>query len=335
MICYIKDRMSFSIKCYGQATGEYIPHSINNDVSTLTISTKGRHNAPAIQAGDFVFADDYMGLLTESTPEQKWGVKLTCERMEQLFDREVFVDDDTPENGVEPFLQRQIEKHFVQVPDAMYGMPYISVHAMTTTLLNIKPDTDGTFWNVTNYIDKIRAAANIFVEFIAKNNTLHVNILRRDVGSHNVDLNTSLFELLEESYTIDQVGRITCFAQDTQAYHDWYLLQDGSIADAYTLVNRVRGRWLNMVVDAEEDAAMEVAAVFRKNMYSHLIQFASRYEFDYCDALRIITRNGKVFHSYISTIHKQTGSSRIVYTAGELRLLLDEKLNKALSNKGG
>ena len=141
------------------------------------------------------------------------------------------------------------------------------------------------------------------------------------------------YEILEESFAHEAIGKITTVAEDTGARRDWYLLKDGTITNTYTDENRVDGTWEVLSVSEAANAAQEVKNKFTENSDSHLIEFACGKDYEFYDNLTIRTKEGRVLNSYISAIRKSSERTKTVYKSGDLRIMLDEKINMRLGGK--
>ena len=88
-----------------------------------------------------------------------------------------------------------------------------------------------------------------------------------------------------------------------------------------------------MCIRDRAKAADEVRSKFRENSDSHLIEFACSKEYGFYDNLVIRTKNGRTLTSYISAVRKNNAQSKTIYKSGELRIMLDEKLNIRFGGK--
>ena len=135
------------------------------------------------------------------------------------------------------------------------------------------------------------------------------------------------YEILEESFAHEAIGKITTIAEDAGARQDWYLLTDGTVTNTYTDENRVDGTWEILNVSEAANAAEEVKNKFAENSDSHLIEFACNKDYAFYDDLIVRTKEGQVLTSYISAIRRSSDRNKNVYKSGELRIMVDEKLN--------
>lgn len=195
------------------------------------------------------------------------------------------------------------------------------------------PDVENGVWNVKSYLSKVRRLYNIHTSYSVVNGGLVMRLFHRDRQTHKVFLDLSDFEVLEESFAHEAIGKITTIAEDTGARREWYLLTDGTITNTYTDENRIDGTWEVLNVSEAANAAEEVKNKFAENSDSHLIEFACSKEYAFYDNLLVRTKEGRVLNSYISAVRKSNDQKKTVYKSGELRIMLDEKLNMLLGGK--
>lgn len=325
-IAYIKDKKTFKTKMQASVKYDATLKSIYDEVTTVEL------NDGSFDKGDFIIVDGFVGIIDE-IDRGKGLCKLTCSDIVTLFRRDMFPVADTPINGIEGFIKRQIDQNFTNVDDQAYRLPWLNVVGVTETPSDMQPDIENGLWNIKSFIAKARRLQNVFVDFTVNKNTLFVKIERRGRQTHNIDLTTSDYEVLEDSRSEQQIGRVTAYAEDTGEYSDWYRLKDARIVREYTTEARAAGKWEKLNVQSAENVETEVRNRFAQNSYSHLMEFATKREFGFYDKVLLRTKNGEVLESYISAVRKKSSDTRTIYKTGEARLMLDEKLNILLGGK--
>lgn len=323
MITYIRDRHTFALKHHATAlTYDMIVQSIYDEVSDFKI----RGKESSAKAGDFFFADGFFGIIKEADTNRE-TLDITCSDIDTLFSRDIPDDPGAVRGSIEQYIKSLIDKYYVNLTDAVYATPYLTVIAATSTAGSALPDVENGVWNVKSYLSKVRRLYNIHTSYSVVNGGLVMRLFHRDRQTHKVFLDLSDFEVLEESFAHEAIGKITTTAEDTGARQDWYLLTDGTITNTYTDENRVDGTWEVLNVSEAANAAEEVKNKFAENSDSHLIEFACSKEYSFYDNLIVRTKEGQVLSSYISAIRKSSDRKKTVYKSGELRIMLDEKLN--------
>ena len=215
----------------------------------------------------------------------------------------------------------------MNLSDAVYATPFLTVVASTSTVGSALPDVENGVWNVKSYLSKVRRLYNIHTSYSVVNGGLVMRIYHRDRQTHKIFLDLSDYEILEESFAHEAIGKITTIAEDAGARQDWYLLTDGTVTNTYTDENRVDGTWEILNVSEAANAAEEVKNKFAENSDSHLIEFACNKDYAFYDDLIVRTKEGQVLTSYISAIRRSSDRNKNVYKSGELRIMVDEKLN--------
>lgn len=321
MITYIRDRHTFALKRHATAlTYDMTVQSIYDEVSDFKI--RGNESS----AGDFFFADGFFGIIKEVDKDRE-TLDITCSDIDTLFSRDIPDDPGTVGGSIEQYIKLLIDKYYVKLSDAVYATPYLTVIAATSTVGSALPDVENGVWNVKSYLSKVRRLYNIHTSYSVVNGGLVMRIFHRDRQTHKIFLDLSDYEVLEESFAHEAIGKITTIAEDTGARQDWYLLTDGTVTNTYTDENRVDGTWEVLNVSEATNAAEEVKNKFAENSDSHLIEFACSKEYNFYDNLIVRTKDGQVLSSYISAIRKSSDRNKNVYKSGELRIMLDEKLN--------
>lgn len=323
MITYIRDRHTFALKHHATAlTYDMTVQSIYDEVSDFKI----RGKESSAKAGDFFFADGFFGIIKEVDKDRE-TLDITCNDIDTLFARDIPDDPGTVGGSIEGYIKSLIDKYYVNLSDAVYATPFLTVVASTSTVGSALPDVENGVWNVKSYLSKVRRLYNIHTSYSVVNGGLVMRIFHRDRQTHKIFLDLSDYEVLEESFAHEAIGKITTIAEDTGARQDWYLLTDGTVTNTYTDENRVDGTWEVLNVSEATNAAEEVKNKFAENSDSHLIEFACSKEYNFYDNLIVRTKDGQVLSSYISAIRKSSDRNKNVYKSGELRIMLDEKLN--------
>lgn len=329
MIAYVRDRRTFKLKHHAAVLNyDMTVQSIYDEVSDFAI--KGKEDS--VQAGDFLFAGGFCGIV-KGTDKDRDMLNITCDDIGTLFSRNISDTPGTIGGSVEGYIKAIVDQHYVNQSDVIYATPYVTVITETSTAGDALPDIEDGTWSVKSYLSKARRLYNIHTSHSVVNGKLVMRIFRRDRRMHKVFLNLSDFEVLEESFAHDAIGKITTIAEDTGGKKEWYLLQDGTITNTYAEKNRVDGTWEVVRISEAAKAAEEVQNRFKENSDSHLIEFACSKEYDFYDDLIIHTETGRVLTSYITAIRRSDARGKNVYKSGELRIMFDEKYNIRFGGK--
>ena len=323
MQVYFFDKSTFALKHYEDAlTYNCVFKSINEENTTITV--KGKRGA--VNAGDFVFVESNVWIVRNA--EENDGIlSLVCESALNLFDRDIATTPPAMGASLENYVQSIIQTEFKSNSDVIYAKPFINTKVNTNTTGATMPEVDNGAWNFKSYLETLRRINAIHVDFSVSNKKLLITIYKKPSVTKNIFLQLSSFEVVNETYSRNAVGKITTKIKDTETIKDWYLLTDGSITNTYTADNRVDGEWIYLEVANAEDEQEKVENEFAKNSDSHLIEFYSTEDFEFCDNLLIRTDKGVILKSYVSSISKSDTDDRKLYKSGELLTTLTEKLN--------
>lgn len=324
---YFKDIKTFKTKSAAISENySIVEGSIYDDLSTITVE----YNTD-ISDNDIVFNNNgYIGIVRDS---EKQGnlLQLNCENIVNIFNRDVIYDNTKPTAGIEEYLKNELLKNFVNLSDKKFTFEYLNISADSTTLKTAIPDTDNGICNFKSYIGKIRRLYNIFVEFEVTHTVLNVNIIKRDENTKQLVLNNTSVTIEEETFSQTNIAKITSYLKDTGISKDWYLLEDGSVTNKRTALNRVDGEWIILQVSNAAEIEDEVKNKFKENSYSHKIVFSvksSEARFNFYDNLKI-ELNKKIYKSYIAT--KTVNSNGLTqYQCGELRTTLTDKIKELI-----
>lgn len=330
MVAYIRDRRTFAVKHYA-SVWDWDLALASTEAETSRLMVQGGNTS--VSPGDFLFYGDYQGIIQEVDVGEE-SLDITCQPMDSLFARELLLDCTQAEGTIEEKIQSWVQQAFVDQEDVLYQLPFLQVIPQTATQGDTLPDVeeDG-IWSIEGYLSKVRQLHQIYTAYSVNGNQLVMRIFHRQPARHQVFLSLSGVQTLEESFAQETIGKITTKAEDTGQVQDWYLLTDGSITNTYTPNDRVEGSWEVLTISKEEEVADKVAEEFAGNTASHLIEFATDKRYELGDQVVIRTKKGLVVASSISSVRREKGRDQTVYKSGELRLMLDEKLNKKLGGK--
>ena len=161
MICFIKDKKTFTTKAMETAVDYEIKESIYDTVSTVTIPT------PKVlpEEGDFLMFDGnpFVGIIKEV--EIDGGeTELSVEQAVKLFSREMFYTS-ASYTYLEDYLESLIDTNYTNCTDEVYEVPFLSVTAASHTSGNCKPDLEDNVYDIKSYItlDALNAVYDVSV----------------------------------------------------------------------------------------------------------------------------------------------------------------------------
>lgn len=311
LLGYVKSRSTFKQTHKLQIVDfDYCINSAYENVSMFIVM--GEHSG---LEDSFFVCDEFFGVITSCTPD-KGLTTIQCAKIVTIFGRQLVLTEG--ESYIEDFMKRVIEDEFKNLSDSVYAMPYINVTITSHTAYS-RPVNDNKIWQLEKYISRVKRLFDIYTDITVDNNTLQVTIGHRDVPTHNVDFNTSTFELISETYSSEAVSKISVVGEG--AITDYYLFDDGTYGTDPTQGTRVKGKW------EFRESADNIGYVFASNMDSHLIQFRSFKRFEFGDKL-CIRSNGRVTYTYINQILRDSKDDRYLYKTGQITETASETISE-------
>ena len=311
LLGYVKSRATFKQTHKLQIVDfDYCINSAYENVSMFIVM--GEHSG---LEDSFFVCDEFFGVITSCTPD-KGLTTIQCAKIVTIFGRQLVLTEG--ESYIEDFMKRVIENEFKNLSDSVYAMPYINVTITSHTAYS-RPVNDNKIWQLEKYISRVKRLFDIYTDITVNNNTLQVTIGHRNVPSHNVDFNTSTFELISETYSSEAVSKISVVGEGTIT--DYYLFDDGTYGTDPTQGTRVKGKW------EFRESADNIGYVFASNMDSHLIQFRSFKRFEFGDKL-CIRSNGRVTYTYINQILRDSKDDRYLYKTGQITETASETISE-------
>ena len=286
------------------------------DAMSLAVITKP---STLPNEGDIViFENGFIGIL-DSFSIKNNALTLNILQPESIFSRSMFFKNE-PFAYVEDYLASMISQNYTNQADVFYRMPYLNATAVTHTSANILPDIDDrNVFDIRNYAAKLRRAKNIRLLWTYSTNALNVGISVVVPTLRNIDMSYPLFLVEEEVFSSSAVGKITTFCEETQAYADWYIHEDGTINNDST-GTRVSGDWTVLAVNAADQIEASVVDEFAKTEYAHSVTFSctTDYPIEFLDRV-VISKNNRLYKSYVSAVTLASGSEHKRITCGELQ----------------
>lgn len=314
MIVYFKDKDSFTTNLVSVCLDWEIHQSIYDATSSVTILTP---STPPTE-GDFVLfdGDPYVGIVTEVELDTKETVVNMVQAV-NLFNRDLFYST-MSYTYLEDNLVNLIDTNYTNCTDAIYAKSFLSVSASSHTSGSCKPDLEDNQYTIMSYMSKLRRLKGIVGEWSFNRTSLNLNIYKKTFPSYNIDLSNPRYHVTEQTFSSQNVGKITVYCEENTSYYTYYLLTDGTVTTSYQTTNRVDGEWQTLIVAESADISDSVNDVFTQNYYSHRISFETDDSYDLYDQL-VIRTDGKVFDSYVSGVIKRKDSNRKTIECGELQ----------------
>lgn len=316
MVIYIKDKETYATKLMAVAVEYQIYRSIYDATTTVTIQAP----KTPLEEGDFLVIDgyNYVGILTEVDIDDNKAT-LSAVQGVNLFSREMFYSAQSY-TYLEDNLKDLLDANYTNCTDAIYKVPFLTVNALSHTNKRCKPDLEDNTYTLSSYMAKLRRLYNIVSEWEFSRTALVLNIYKKDFPTYNIDLSNPRFKVTEQTFSVQSVGKATVYCEETGAYSNWYLKTDGTVTQAYSVADRVKGDWVTLTVAEADDIEDTVRDAFAQNYYSHRITFQSAQDFELYDQL-VIRADNKIYRSYVSGIIERNDSAYTVIECGELQTL--------------
>lgn len=290
LIAYILDSLTLKIK----DLLEFELYEFKSDIDYDDKSSITVFKQPNALSGDYIICKCgkdtiFTGIFKEYETNSKTSeYKCTLLQKEQLFDRFVFIKNETliSSTGIEDFIAQTITDNWISSGDSKLDKEYLSVTALTHTKVYAKVSTtveltDGCF-NLKTYLGNALEYYGIKLAFKVSSTGLTVYILKDSATTYQINVNDSDISEYTETYAVEALAkllvRFDLKENDTiksSTNLEYYLLTDRSITTDKTASNRADGTVRSMVIEAESNEEMyqSVQDKFSDNSYSHKISF--------------------------------------------------------------
>lgn len=238
---------------------------------------------------------------------------------------------------LETYIKRLIEESFINEPDPMYAMPYITVYATgeTPVELSYMANEVFSFLDIIDlaYEKQIRFTFDISVFGITINifpaSPSHNNIFFED--GHNFLEDVTVSDEIVARVTVRRINNYDdgISIEEERDYY-WHL---GGTINNDPPVPRIKGIWDIVSVDDEDiDLILAAEESMIKNDEAVKITFFSDQVFSLWDYISCPVNN-EVITEAVTSCHIQLNDSRFLYTMGKLPTTLTEKFEQSAKDK--
>ncbi len=316
MQAYIKNRSDFKTsKMIDVSSYEMCVASISDVASRCIVN--GEYSGIE---NDFLIFDGSIFIIAACAPA-RGQTEIQCIDIVNLFDRDVIYE--SAGDHVEEWLAGIITDNYIDLTDTAYKMAYMTISYETETAF-VVPDVEKNTFNVKEYIRKIQRLKSLILEYTVTGDTLEIDIVVKSIPTHNVDFAMDSYNLSAETYSKNNVAKITTITEGTAT--DYYLFDDDTYSTNPAAGTRVTGEWITLYLADSADPALKVAETFAKNSSSHLVEFYSEKKFGLLDKLTIRSKD-RVLSSYVAAKIKRSGDNRYLYKSGELLTTASSKIS--------
>lgn len=335
MRAYIKRRGDFKTVMMGSAESWKIPvASAEGDTGQIVLG----EYASAEHTGNWLYIMGRIYLISQATPSNN-QFTATIADPATAFDRKA-VWPSTPAGTYGAFIKAALETDYLNCADAAYAVPYLQISNTDTTPL-ITPELDDTkLYKLSDIISSARRAG-VRIDFSIDGEKLSIDISTAAGATHNVSFNDGRAQLETETYSADNVAKVTVMQAQEKAEdadkdapteyiaYTYYLAADGSVSASVPSA-RAEGRWEYITCKADETPEDKAKELFAKNVDSYKIEFYSTRRYQLYDTVRL-RLHGDVFTTQITGITSTSGDDRYLYRCGELATTIQQKVKKSLS----
>ena len=316
-------------------------YDINIDEETNSNSIIKILKKTEAKAQDIVFIKKngeiiYWGIIDKIQNEDgKKSYEYTLKYITNMFDEKVEteyeegVEDLIRTTGIEDFLQKTIEDHFIKNKDTFINRTYLEVRTLTHTKLETSiTNIENGIYNLHTWMTNCTQKYDIVYNFFIENKKLIMTISKEQRNKELLNVKAQAISNYTEVFETKVISKVVVKIKDVKDRYILYLLNDRTTTEDMSNVNRAQGSTERIYVENQEDAKQSALDVFKQNSYSHMISFNMFNKYiNIGTPIAIKTKDSTILDTYISAI-KITQKKFIEYTCGNIRIKFIDKLLK-------
>lgn len=336
ILMWIFDFRDFTIK----DIVELSDYEINIDEETNITSLARVLKKTTAEAQDIIFIKKngkivYWGIIDKITNEDGNKVyEYTLKYITNMFDEEVEsnyekgVEDLIRTTGIEDFLQKTIEDHFINNEDDFVNKKYLEVRALTHTKLETSiTNIENGIYKFHTWMTNCTQNYDIVYDFFIENKKFIMTIAKKERQKELINVNAQPISNYTEVFETKVIAKVVVKTKEEGRYI-LYLLNDRTTTTDMNNKNRAKGTTKRVYTEKMEDARQTALDVFKQNSYSHNITFKMLDKYIKIGTpIAIKTKENVILDTYISAI-KITKNKFIEYTCGNIRIKFIDKLLK-------
>ena len=336
ILMWIFDFRDFTIK----DIVELSDYEINIDEETNITSLARVLKKTTAEAQDIIFIKKngkivYWGIIDKITNEDGNKVyEYTLKYITNMFDEEVEsnyeegVEDLIRTTGIEDFLQKTIQDHFISNEDDFVNKKYLEVRALTHTKLETSiTNIENGIYKFHTWMTNCTQNYDIVYDFFIENKKLIMTIAKKEGQKELINVNAQPISNYTEVFETKVIAKVVVKTKEEGRYI-LYLLNDRTTTTDMNNKNRAKGTTKRVYTEKMEDARQTALDVFKQNSYSHNITFKMLDKYIKIGTpIAIKTKENVILDTYISAI-KITKNKFIEYTCGNIRIKFIDKLLK-------
>lgn len=341
-LVYFLDRVDLEIKDVIEF--ENYEYTIDEETNKNTIfnvmkkvNVKNDDIAILIRNGNI----DYIGIVKEAGNENgELRRKITLKYISNIFDRKIILANEQliSETGIEDFIAKEIYDNFTNSSDILLNKKWLDVEVKTHTKITKSVETDNGIYNFHTFITNCSQNYNIILDFAYVNKRIKLTIYKQEAETLLIDTTVPDISNYAEKSETNIIAKVVV-KTDTDV-QEWYLLNNRTITQDKSNINRAYGDVEVVYTAKSEDAKQTALDKFKGNTYSHYISFdinkkSKLFEVDKLKIgtpVSVRTDNNIILDTYISAIVDK-GNNFINITCGNMREGLIDKLLKERNSK--
>lgn len=341
-LVYFLDRVDLEIKDVIEF--ENYEYTIDEETNKNTIfnvmkkvNAKNDDIAILIRNGNI----DYIGIVKEAGNENgELRRKITLKYISNIFDRKIILANEQliSQTGIEDFIAKEIYDNFTNSSDTLLNKKWLDVEVKTHTKITKSVETDNGIYNFHTFITNCSQNYNIILDFAYVNKRIKLTIYKQEAETLLIDTTIPDISNYTEKSEANIIAKVV--VKTDADVQEWYLLNDRTITQDKSNVNRAYGEVEAVYTAKSEDAKQTALDKFKGNTYSHYISFdinkkSKLFEVDKLKIgtpVSVRTDNNVILDTYISAIVDK-GNNFINITCGNMRDGLIDKLLKERNSK--
>lgn len=315
MTGYVKSKNNFLTIAHAPAISYSLPvETTGGDTGTVVFADETMKD----REGEWLYIDNKLYVISKITSDET-KTTYTIEPPESMFDRMIKYSQYAAEDYVGTFIKKLIEEYYVNQPDTVYDMPYVTVNNYDSTEY-VRPERNSYgLYSIYEYCQYVRQIG-IRLEFVVDANRLIINIVKAGIANHNVPTNDGHTQLYSETYSKKTIAKLTVYQNSVAS--TFYLDADGNITETEP-ANRADGTWEVIGNDSDDTPLVVAKRRFAKNIESKKVEIYSDRKFNIYDTLKV--RIGeRLITTTVSCIYVKSSDRRYYYRCGNLATTLTE-----------
>lgn len=258
----------------------------------------------------------------------------TLKYITNLFDEKVEsnyadgVEELIKTTGIEDFLKKTIEDHFIDNEDTLINKTYMEVRVLTHTKLETSiTNIENGIYNLHTWMTNCTQNYDIVYNFFIENKKLIITITKENREKELIDVKAQAISNYSEVFETKVIAKVIVKTA-TEGRYILYLLNNRTTTENRDDINRALGSTERVYTEKMENARQMALDTFKQNSYNHMIKFNLLDKYiKIGKPIAIKTKESLIFDTYISAI-KITSKKFIEYTCGNIRINFIDKILK-------